>query len=99
MASVVPWVRIVFVGPTGSEVAAWVIEGPDPPDLAVVEAVARLQLLARRYGGCIELQELNADLAMLLEFVGLAGELGREPEGGEDALGVEERVEPGDPVS
>jgi hypothetical protein len=99
MSAVVPWVRIVFVGSTGSEVADWVIEGPDRPDLAVVEAVARLQLLARRCGGCIELKELNADLAMLLEFVGLAGEVGREPEGGEDVLGVEERMEPGDPVS
>ena len=99
MAQLVPWVRIVFVDSSGGELAAWVIRGPGRPDLAVVEAVARWKLSARRAGGTIELREVNADLAALLDLVGLLGEMCGEPEGREEMLGVEERMEPDDPVT
>jgi hypothetical protein len=76
------------------------------PDLVLVEAVARLQLAARRLGcsillrhPCPEVRELF-DLVGLADLVavapGLALETGREAEGGEK-LGIEEVVEPTDP--
>jgi hypothetical protein len=86
-----------------------VVVGDDlPPDLAVVDALARLQLAARRYGCSIRVHGTGPDLGALLELVGLADvlpacgtdglrlELGGEAEGLEE-LGVQEVVEPGDP--
>jgi hypothetical protein len=99
MAAGMPWVRVVFVGSSGGEVAAWVIEGPGLPDLDTVNAVARWHLVARRAGGGIVLREVSADLAALLDFVGLLGEVTGEPEGGKEVLHIEERVEPGDPAT
>jgi hypothetical protein len=76
------------------------------PDLALVDALARLQLAARRLGCSIRLHDPCEELRELLELAGLAelgaGGLGlslearREAEGGEQ-LGVEEVVQPGDP--
>ena len=68
-------------------------------DLALVDALARLQLAARRSGTAIHLRGASPELRALLELVGLAGalplEAGREAELGEQ-LGVEEVVQPGD---
>jgi len=76
------------------------------PDLALVDALARLQLSARRLGCSIRLRNPSPDLLDLLDLVGLAdlvvggGDLsldtGREAEGGEH-LGVQEVVPGGDP--
>ena len=98
MTGATPWVRIVLVGSSGGEVAAWVIEGPGHPDLDTVNAVARWQLVARRSGGCIRLRDVSAELAELLDFVGLLGEVCGEPEGRKEMLHVEEGMEPGDPA-
>jgi hypothetical protein len=79
-----------------------------PPDLGTVDALARLQLAARRlgcsvrvFGACDELQAL-LDLAGLGELLGgdanLGIEVGRQTEQAEQAR-VEEVVEPGDPVA
>jgi hypothetical protein len=78
-----------------------------PPDLGVVDALARLQLAARRlgcsvrvYGACDELQAL-LDLAGLRQLLGgddLGIEMGRQTEEAEQTR-VEEVVEPGDPVA
>jgi ABC-type transporter Mla MlaB component len=74
-------------------------------DVATVGALARLQLTARRYGGqirlrhaCDELRDLLALLG-LTETVPLSGgpEPGRQTEEGKQVLGVEKRVDPGDP--
>jgi hypothetical protein len=69
-------------------------------DLALVDALARLQLAALRRGCRLQLRDAPEELCALLELVGLAGVLGveprREPEGGEQ-LGVEEVVQPRDP--
>ena len=66
-------------------------------DLAVLEALARLALAARRCGGRCEV--LLAD--DLLELTGLADALGRqpvgEPEAREERCGVEEVVQVDDP--
>lgn len=76
------------------------------PDLGVIEALARLQLEARRRGCSIRVRDASRELCELLGLVGLAGlvarpgdlvlEGGREAERGEE-LRVEEAVEPGDP--
>ena len=70
------------------------------PDLALVDALARLQLDARRRGGRLRLRNVTDELRGLLELVGLADVLAleprREPEQREQ-LRVDEVVQPGDP--
>ena len=89
------------------EIATWLLRAWTPADLVVVDQLARLQLAARRLGCTIRLRSVCAELAQLLELVGLAellggcGELrqvGRKPEGLEQ-VGVEEVVMPDDPVA
>jgi predicted methyltransferase MtxX (methanogen marker protein 4) len=67
------------------------------PDLALVDALARLQLDARRRGGRLRLRNVTDELRGLLELVGLADVLAveprREPELGEQ-LGVDEVMQP-----
>ena len=70
-------------------------------DIATVNALARLQLTARRLGRRIELRGSTPELAQLLGFVGLADVLGlggplRQPEEREQPRRVEERVDRGD---
>jgi hypothetical protein len=70
-------------------------------DVHVVELLARLQLLAHRLGGELQLRDCPQDLRLLLELTGLAEVLGlepcRQPEQGEQPLGGEEEREVGDP--
>lgn len=77
------------------------------PDLAVVDALARLQLAAGRLGCSVRLRDPSPQLLELLELVGLADVIAgpadlsldavREAEGGEQ-LGVQEAVEGADPT-
>jgi hypothetical protein len=110
MAAFVAWGRIVFVGPGGTSAGSCLIVGRRPPDLDDVDALARAQLHARRGGGAIRLVEVSPELAELLELAGLGralgplgggsgGQVGREAEGGEEALGIEEGVEDGDSIA
>ena len=78
------------------------------PDLETVEALARLQLRARRRGFRLELRNVPADLLELLCLCGLADELGLggrcvdargQPEHREEAGGVEEERDAGDPIA
>jgi gamma-glutamyl:cysteine ligase YbdK (ATP-grasp superfamily) len=70
--------------------------------LSTVDALARLQLLARRAGCRIRVVDAPADLADLVAFVGLTQTLGveprRQPEQREERLGVEEERELDDPA-
>jgi hypothetical protein len=91
-----------------TEIASWPLDVTVAPDLSLVDALARMQLAARRIGCAIRLQDGCRELAALLDLVGLSDvlprlggrplEAGREAEGGEQG-GVEEVVVPDDPVA
>lgn len=78
------------------------------PDAVAVDALARLQLTARRCGTWISLRNAHVQLQDLLALTGMAEvvswgsesplEAGGETEKGEKALGVEEEADPGDPT-
>ncbi len=90
------------------EIAAWPLAAGGTPDMAVVEQLARLQLAASRLGYSIRLRHPSQPLWELLDLAGLADvvvrlgclvvEVSGEPEGGKE-IGVEKRMEPGDPVA
>jgi ABC-type transporter Mla MlaB component len=77
------------------------------PDAGTVEALARLQLTARRLGRDVRLRDASRELRELLDLFGLTDVLPAggalrleplgQPEEREQPLGVEERVEMGDP--
>jgi hypothetical protein len=70
--------------------------------LAAVEALARLQLDARRKGLDVRLHVASRELRELIELAGLTQALRleprREPEEGEQRVGVEEEGELGDAI-
>jgi hypothetical protein len=69
-------------------------------ELAAVDALARLALLARRLGCPLRVRRASPQLRDLVELCGLTERLGvegeRQPEEREQALRVQERVDPGD---
>jgi ABC-type transporter Mla MlaB component len=79
------------------------------PDAATIDALARLQLAARKRGCCVRLLNASAELLDLVDFMGLThvlserssallGELERKPEARELRLDVEEERELDDPA-
>jgi hypothetical protein len=70
-------------------------------DLGIVDALARLQLAARRSGYEVALTRAPDDLRELIELAGLSDVLGCEPlrqvEEREERFGVEEERELPDP--
>jgi hypothetical protein len=82
-----------MTAPTRSTLLCY-IESKAPPDLGSVGALARLQLEARRLGLELRLRRVSPELRDLIVFVGLDDvlrvETGRQPEQGEERLGVEE---------
>jgi hypothetical protein len=90
------------------EVARWPLAQVTRPDLSAIDELARLQLAAQRLGCSIRLSDACGYLWELLDLAGLtdvvrsAGalvvEVGGETESGEQ-VGVEEGMEPGDPVA
>ena len=90
---------VVMVVDDGTE---WIVGrvGSQRPGLALVDALARGQLAARRRGWEMRLRDASEDLRGLLELVGFADVLALEPrreaELGEQ-LRVEEVMQPGDP--
>jgi ABC-type transporter Mla MlaB component len=79
------------------------------PDAVTVDALTRLQLTARRVGRRVQLRHACVELQDLLAFMGLDDVLpcgaasGVEPRGQaeerEQACGVEEKGDPGDPIA
>lgn len=71
-------------------------------DLSTVDALARLQLEARRLGLELRLVEASDELLELVDLAGLVVVLGVEPrrqaEEREERLGVEEERQLGDPT-
>ena len=71
-------------------------------NIAIVDALARLQLEARRAGLCVSIREAPQELTVLIGLCGLGDALGvepgREPEQREQRLGVEEEAELDDPA-
>lgn len=86
---------------SGAEVLVCDVAGLTHPDAGTIEALARLQLTARRLGRRVRLRDPSRELRELLDLFGLTDVLrvepGRQPEEREQPLGVEERVEMGDP--
>jgi hypothetical protein len=72
------------------------------PDVVTIDALARLELAARRVGRRVRLHGTSADLVELITFCGLSDALGVEPgrqaEQREERLGAEEERELGDPA-
>jgi hypothetical protein len=73
------------------------------PDLATVEALARVELSARRHGSDLRLRGASVELLELLALCGLPLELVPELEGEaeerEESGRVEEEGDAGDPVA
>jgi hypothetical protein len=71
-----------------------------PATAAAIDLLARLQLAARRHGSELCLSGTSQALRELIAFCGLEsaliGELERQPEQREEALGVEEERQLGD---
>jgi hypothetical protein len=68
--------------------------------IGMVDALARLQLTARRIGWRLRLRDVPVELRELIQLAGLSSVLGVEP-GGEPeerevAADVQERIQPGD---
>lgn len=93
---------------SAAEVIACDVGALVDPDALTVDAVARLTLTARRNGSHIRLLHVSSRLRELLVFVGLGDVVGLSrglpPEAGgqteerEQARGVEEEDDPGDPA-
>jgi hypothetical protein len=98
MACDARWCRVTVRNPGGRPLASWWLTGSGAPDLAVVESLARLVLVARRSGQGIRLDEVTPALGDLLDLAGLGGELGRKTEGREQRPGFEEEAEGADPI-
>jgi hypothetical protein len=92
---------VALVARDGMEVIVGRVDAREP-DLALVDALARMQLNARRRGCSVCVRDATEELRLLVELVGLADvlwlEARRKPEGLEQP-GVQEVVEPGDPLA
>ena len=98
----------------GHVLASWPIDMPTPPDLELVDGLARLQLTAMQLGCTIRIRNIPDEVADLLDLVGLLGILtgGRlvvevegqpehldQPQVGLLGVADEEIVVPDDPVA
>jgi ABC-type transporter Mla MlaB component len=85
------------------------VGGVADPDAVTIDALARLQLTARRLGREIGLRHASRDLRELLDFAGLSEVIPlsagsridprRQAEQREEGRGVEEEGDPADPIA
>jgi len=66
---------VVVLRRDDGEVILGPVYGAEGGDLALVDALLRVQLAARRFGWCICLRQVSADLSELLELAGLTTQL------------------------
>jgi len=100
-------VRLLLEG-SDADLVVCDVGGLVDPDAVAVEALARLQLTARRLGRRILLLDACGELQDLIDFMGLrdvvrcSGDLslepGRQTEEWEPPSRIEEEGDPGDPV-
>lgn len=98
-------VRVALEG-SGADLVVCDVGALVDPDAATIDAVARLQLTARRLGRQVRLRDACGELLELIALVGLGdvvplwAPLRLEPRGEaeerEQARGVEEEADPGD---
>lgn len=69
--------RVCAILARSGEVVACDVSSVDPPDAVTVDALARLQLAARRRGCCVELHNASDELLELVELMGLTHVLAR----------------------
>ncbi|MGY0018248.1 STAS domain-containing protein [Streptomyces sp. cg35] len=81
-------------GPPGGATVICDVAGVTTTDLATVDALARMQLAARRAGGRIRLRDPSPKLALLIQLAGLAGALGADDSGVEVVRDAEQREPP-----
>jgi hypothetical protein len=66
---------LVLLRHDGEEHLLGAVYGPRTCDLGFVEALARVQLAARRFGWSIRLVDVRPDLLELVDLVGLRSDL------------------------
>src|SRR5262249_14836252 len=86
------WCRVTVVR-HGSVLRAYDLECRGETALDALDRVARLALAAVRLDARIGCSGVAPRLRGMLELAGLAVEVQRETEGGEEALGIQEREE------
>jgi hypothetical protein len=102
------WARLLpLLGGAEAPVVVCDVTAMVEPDAATIDALARLQLTARRYGCCIELRHAGGRLQGLLALTGLAEVVpcapalsvhaGGKAEEREPSRGIEEERDPADP--
>jgi hypothetical protein len=70
VADTADWARMVVAASDGTRLVV-PLTGDGLPDLAVVNALARFQLMARRAGDRVWLEDVSAALGELLDLAGL----------------------------
>ena len=93
---------------SGADLVVCDVRSLGDPDAATIDALARMQLTARRLGRRVLLRHACADLQDLAAFTGLGDvlplygalrlETGRQPEEGKESRGAEEEADPDDPA-
>ena len=87
------WCRLRVVVPDGTTWDLGMVGGRRAPDIGTVDRLAHLALLAARAGCKLALSDVSPHLGELLDLAGLGIEMQWEPEGGEEALRIEEGEE------
>jgi ABC-type transporter Mla MlaB component len=94
---------VALLEASGADVLVCDLSALAEVDAVALDAVARLQLTARRHGSRICIRHASAELEELLRLTGLAEICGlrlvleRQPEQREEPLGVEEESQLDDP--
>ncbi len=84
------WCRVTILDQTSSVLTTADVEGHGLPDLAAIELIAHLMLMASRHGGRVVVTDCLPALRELLDFAALPVEVHGKAELGKEPLGIEE---------